>query len=71
MTCPKCNSPNQYVIDSRDAPGNMIRRRRNCRACNHRWTTYEGEAIGELAEEVKPATHYEGEGEPYPEGSKK
>jgi len=42
MLCPKCNTPNDKVIDSRLAKeGSSIRRRRECLACRHRFTTYE------------------------------
>lgn len=40
MRCPKCNSENTSVIDSR-ADNNEIRRRRECQACEFRFTTYE------------------------------
>lgn len=42
MHCPKCNSLKSSVVDSRQAEdGNTIRRRRECEACHHRFTTYE------------------------------
>jgi len=42
MRCPKCNSQNDKVIDSRSSrEGATIRRRRQCEACGHRFTTYE------------------------------
>lgn len=40
MLCPKCKQET-YVIDSRDIEPNVIRRRRECEDCNHRFTTYE------------------------------
>lgn len=40
MRCPYCNNPDSRVIDSRDAPEG-IRRRRECIMCGLRFTTYE------------------------------
>ncbi|MBI2440506.1 MAG: transcriptional repressor NrdR [Lentisphaerae bacterium] len=42
MRCPKCGQINDKVIDSRAArEGSIIRRRRLCLQCEHRFTTYE------------------------------
>ena len=42
MRCPRCNVRGTRVIDSRDLEaGSTIRRRRECEACSHRFTTYE------------------------------
>jgi transcriptional repressor NrdR len=42
MKCPFCSSPDTQVIDSRvSEPGDSIRRRRRCLACQKRFTTYE------------------------------
>lgn len=42
MKCPYCSSPDTRVTDSRDTEdGAAIRRRRQCLACNRRFTTYE------------------------------
>jgi transcriptional regulator NrdR family protein len=42
MMCPKCTAADDTVIDSREvADGEAVRRRRRCRACGTRWTTYE------------------------------
>lgn len=42
MKCPYCGDENTKVIDSRPAEdGDSIRRRRQCDACNKRFTTYE------------------------------
>ncbi len=42
MKCPYCAKPETTVIDSREAEDrNTIRRRRQCEACNKRFTTYE------------------------------
>ena len=40
MRCPYCNHPESRVIDSREAPDG-IRRRRECLQCGLRFTTYE------------------------------
>ena len=40
MKCPKCQSDESKVVDSRQAE-NAIRRRRECEACNNRFTTFE------------------------------
>lgn len=42
MKCPYCGDPETKVIDSRRSEdGNSIRRRRECIACQRRFTTYE------------------------------
>ena len=42
MKCPFCGSADTQVIDSRvSEPGDSIRRRRRCVACQKRFTTYE------------------------------
>ena len=42
MRCPKCGSVQDKVIDSRlSRDGDSIRRRRECLACETRYTTYE------------------------------
>ena len=42
MKCPKCNSHNVYVMDSRPIEnGTVIRRTRVCRDCYHAWHTFE------------------------------
>ncbi len=40
MICPHCGSKQHKVIDTREA-GDTIRRRRQCRSCGQRFTTYE------------------------------
>lgn len=40
MQCPKC-AGDTSVVDSRAAPNNTIRRRRECDACGHRFNTFE------------------------------
>ncbi|HEX8390011.1 MAG TPA: transcriptional regulator NrdR [Candidatus Saccharimonadales bacterium] len=42
MKCPRCTHDDAKVVESRDAAdGDAIRRRRECLACQHRYTTYE------------------------------
>ena len=42
MHCPFCSDPDTRVVDSRLAdPGDAVRRRRQCLACERRFTTYE------------------------------
>ncbi len=42
MRCPKCGCLDDKVVDSRASrEGATIRRRRECEACAHRFTTYE------------------------------
>jgi transcriptional repressor NrdR len=42
MQCPFCGQDNDKVVDSRAAEGGVaIRRRRQCLACQRRYTTYE------------------------------
>lgn len=42
MKCPSCGNPESKVIDSRPSnDGDFIRRRRECLACQKRFTTYE------------------------------
>ncbi|MCK4390244.1 MAG: transcriptional repressor NrdR [Desulfobacterales bacterium] len=42
MKCPYCGEMDNKVIDSRvTKDGNAVRRRRECLACKHRFTTYE------------------------------
>lgn len=42
MRCPKCGANNTHVIDSRlQDKSNAIKRRRECKNCGHRFTTYE------------------------------
>ena len=42
MKCPFCGDQDSKVVDSRRSEeGDSIRRRRECMACQHRFTTYE------------------------------
>jgi transcriptional repressor NrdR len=42
MKCPFCNHQHDKVVDSRESKdGDAIRRRRECLACERRFTTYE------------------------------
>lgn len=40
MKCPKCQSEESRVVDSRQSE-NSIRRRRECESCHNRFTTFE------------------------------
>jgi len=40
MRCPKCKSQSR-VIDTSKKTDTYVRRRRRCKACLHRWSTYE------------------------------
>jgi len=60
VECPKCRQNSTAVIDSRDVEHNSVRRRRECEACNYRFTTYE------KAEPVKfTVAKKDGQVEPY------
>lgn len=49
MKCPKCQSMETKVIDSRMIEDwQVIRRRRECEFCNHRFTTFEKKWATEL-----------------------
>ncbi len=42
MKCPRCSSQDSRVLESRDVEHeSVIRRRRECLSCQHRFTTYE------------------------------
>ncbi|MGQ9474818.1 MAG: transcriptional regulator NrdR [Actinomycetota bacterium] len=42
MKCPYCGYPDSKVIDSRESDGGQaIRRRRECKSCGNRFTTFE------------------------------
>lgn len=42
MRCPNCGGDDDRVVDSRPSPaGDTIRRRRECRSCGLRFTTFE------------------------------
>ena len=50
MRCPKCGTPDDRVVDSRDLDdAATIRRRRECSACHTRFTTYERVESARLA----------------------
>ena len=45
IECPWCGSSKTRVIDSRpESRRGMVRRRRECKGCTARWTTYEVDA---------------------------
>lgn len=43
MECPRCHSKNSFVVDSRTGRKGkgIVRRRRHCQDCGHRFTTHE------------------------------
>ena len=42
MKCPRCGAQNDHVVDTRPSEdGTAVRRRRECRSCKFRYTTYE------------------------------
>ncbi len=49
MKCPICDSVKSDVIDSRPTDNGGIRRRRECRVCKHRFTTYETYEVTDTA----------------------
>lgn len=49
MRCPRCGADHDRVVDSRPGgDGSAIRRRRECRDCGHRFTTFERIELPEL-----------------------
>lgn len=49
MRCPTCGADDDRVVDSRPHPaGDAIRRRRECRTCGLRFTTFERVELPEL-----------------------
>lgn len=49
MRCPSCGVDDDRVVDSRPTPGrDAVRRRRECRACGARFTTFERVELPEL-----------------------
>jgi transcriptional repressor NrdR len=60
MRCPKCGHLDDKVIDSRSVRnGDVIRRRRNCLKCSHRFTTYEEVVKATLRVIKRDARHEE------------
>lgn len=50
MRCPACGADDDRVVDSRPSDGgDVIRRRRECRVCRERFTTFERVELPELA----------------------
>lgn len=61
MRCPACGQLEDRVIDSRSTKeGGAIRRRRECLACGHRFTTYE-----EIESSLLYVTKKDGRREPF------
>ena len=57
MRCPYCATDDDRVIDSRPADdGQSIRRRRECRACHQRFTTFERATYEPLAVRKRDGT---------------
>lgn len=57
MRCPKCNSMETKVVDSRTVDEwQAIRRRRECEYCGHRFTTFEKKEVTELTVVKKDGT---------------
>jgi len=57
MQCPKCKNIETKVIDSRLAEqGKVIRRRRECEKCGHRFTTFERTEMSNLMVKKKDGT---------------
>jgi transcriptional repressor NrdR len=49
VRCPSCGADDDRVVDSRPSPdGGAIRRRRECRSCGVRFTTFERVELPEL-----------------------
>ncbi|MBU3940944.1 MAG: ribonucleoside triphosphate reductase [Nanoarchaeota archaeon] len=46
MKCPYCGDNDTKVLDSRESTQSNTRRRRECNACNKRFTTYESVELG-------------------------
>lgn len=64
MRCPSCDSTESRVVDSRvSRGGRAIRRRRECSACEHRFTTYE-----RVEREPLTVRKADGSSEPYERG---
>jgi transcriptional repressor NrdR len=60
MRCPKCGHSDDKVLDSRSArEGASIRRRRQCLACEFRFTTYEEIVKDELRVVKRDGRHEE------------
>jgi transcriptional repressor NrdR len=52
VNCPRCERPTS-ILETRKAEGGAaLRRRRECRSCGHRFTTYE-RAVPEVLEVIK------------------
>ena len=47
LECPKCGCRHLYVVYTRATIQSRVMRRRECRHCGHRMTTYE-RAIGQV-----------------------
>lgn len=54
MKCPKCQLSDDKVLDSRPYD-TYIRRRRQCKQCNHLWTT--NEIHVDMADQLRDGVH--------------
>ncbi len=60
MRCPKCGHQDDRVVDSRSTKmGDVIRRRRMCLSCGHRFTTYEEVITAKLQVVKRDGRHEE------------
>ncbi len=59
MRCPRCGERETRVVDSRDLDEASIRRRRECAACNARFTTYERIEAPRLVVVKRDGSHQE------------
>lgn len=56
--CPVCPATTVDVIDSRgNEDGSVIRRRRRCQVCGHRFTTYETDVEPRVLEHMVRRAH--------------
>lgn len=56
MKCKVCASDDHRVVDTEDS-GDSIRRRRRCKRCGHRWTTFERDESVDVATRDKLLAH--------------
>jgi transcriptional repressor NrdR len=57
VRCPLCGADDDKVVDSRPGgDGSTIRRRRECRSCGHRFTTFERIELPELVVRKRSGT---------------
>jgi transcriptional repressor NrdR len=71
MRCPRCGERDTRVVDSRDLDETSIRRRRECAACEARFTTYERIEAPRLAVVKRDGTRQEFDREKLASGLRK